>query len=125
MKFRSFHILAALFAFTFALPADAATKKSTATTQKKSSPPRAKPVEKPDPIEPFSAPEDGNPPAISAASAIVLDADTGKVLHQVNADEERQVASTQKLLTALIIAESGNLDESVRVTQSDTLAEPS
>ena len=106
--FRSLQILSALLAFTLAQPADAATKKSAPTPQKKASPPRAARVEKPEPVEPFSASADGSPPAISAASAIVLDADTGQVLHQVNADEERQVASTQKLLTALIIAESGN-----------------
>src|SRR4029434_2226834 len=35
------------------------------------------------------------------------------------------VASTQKLLTALIVAESGGLDEIVTVKPSDTWAEPS
>ena len=125
MTFRTIQIFATLVAFTFAQPADAATKKPAATAQKKPTAPKAKPVEKPEPLEPFSAAEDGSPPFISAASAIVLDADTGQVLHQVNADDARAVASTQKLLTALIIAESGDLDGRVRVDYSDTLAEPS
>ena len=126
MHFRTIHILAALFAFAFAQPADAATKKKpAASAQKKTSVANETLFEKPQPLEPFSAAEDGSPPLISAASAIVLDADSGQVLHQVNADDTRAVASTQKLLTALIIAESGNLDERVRVETSDTLAEPS
>ena len=125
MILRTIPAIAALFAFAFALPADAATKKRSAPAQAKSAIPRAKAVEKPEPMEPFSAAEDGSPPVVSAASAILLDADTGQVLHQINADQARAVASTQKLLTALIIAESGNLDARVRVETSDTLAEPS
>ena len=61
---------------------------------------------------------------VTAGSAIVVDAATGKVLHEVNADQHRPVASTQKLLTALIVAESGDLDQKIRVEASDTLAEP-
>ena len=125
MTFRTLPVFAALFAFIFAVPVDAATKKRPASTQKTPVAPRAKAVEKSAPIEPYTSAEDGSPPQITAASAIVLDADSGQVLHQVNADQARQVASTQKLLTALIIAESGNLDERVRVEASDTWAEPS
>ena len=69
--------------------------------------------------------EEGRAPVISAASYIVLDADTGRVLHEHNADAARPVASTQKLLTGLIVAEDGGLDKSVRVAASDTWAEPS
>jgi D-alanyl-D-alanine carboxypeptidase (penicillin-binding protein 5/6) len=54
-----------------------------------------------------------------------VDARTGDVLHEKNADQLRPVASTQKLLTALIVAESGNLDGVVTVKPSDTQAEPS
>jgi D-alanyl-D-alanine carboxypeptidase (penicillin-binding protein 5/6) len=66
-----------------------------------------------------------SPPRVTAGSVIVLDAANGQVLHEVNADEPRQVASTQKLLTALIVAEDGNLDAPLRVEKTDTLAEPS
>lgn len=63
-------------------------------------------------------------PKVAAGSAIVVDAETGQVLHAVNADQERPVASTQKLLTALIIAEAGDLQRKVKVQTSDTQAEP-
>ena len=43
-------------------------------------------------------------PKTSAASVIVEDANTGKILYEKNADQIRPAASTQKLLTALIVA---------------------
>jgi D-alanyl-D-alanine carboxypeptidase (penicillin-binding protein 5/6) len=63
-------------------------------------------------------------PAIHAKSAILIDADSGRTLFQKNADEPRQVASTQKLLTALIIAERGDLEGMVVIAPSDTFVEP-
>src|SRR5205823_11267216 len=45
-------------------------------------------------------------PKVSAASVIVVDANSGKILYEKNADQIRPAASTQKLLTALIVAES-------------------
>ena len=63
-------------------------------------------------------------PVTHAASVMVLDARTGQVIYQKNADEHRPAASTQKLLTALIVAESGNLNAQVTVDVSDTWAEP-
>lgn len=74
------------------------------------------------PVEPESL---GGIPRIHAASAILIDAQSGKVLHSVNADQERAVASTQKLMTALLVAESGGLDKTVQIEPSDTWAEPS
>ena len=66
----------------------------------------------------------GAVPNTRANSVMVVDARTGAVLHEKNADQPRPAASTQKLLTALIIAETGYLDRPVRVEQSDTFAEP-
>jgi D-alanyl-D-alanine carboxypeptidase (penicillin-binding protein 5/6) len=63
-------------------------------------------------------------PPIRAASAILIDARTGRTLYQKNADEPRQVASTQKLVTALIIAEQDPLDGPVRISREDTSVEP-
>lgn len=63
-------------------------------------------------------------PEITAKSAILLDANTGKVLYTKNDTAQRPVASTQKLLTALIVAESGDLEKNVKIESSDTNCEP-
>jgi D-alanyl-D-alanine carboxypeptidase (penicillin-binding protein 5/6) len=63
-------------------------------------------------------------PRTRAASVIVEDARTGDVLYEKNADAPRAAASTQKLLTALIVSEEGFLDRQVTVQTVDTLAEP-
>ena len=66
----------------------------------------------------------GRIPITRAKSVIIIDARTGQTLYEKNADEARAAASTQKLLTALIVAERGFLDEPVTVQHVDTLAEP-
>jgi D-alanyl-D-alanine carboxypeptidase (penicillin-binding protein 5/6) len=63
-------------------------------------------------------------PKTRAASVLVADARTGEVLYEKNADAQRAAASTQKLLTALIVAEEGYLDQHITVQTVDTLAEP-
>lgn len=65
-----------------------------------------------------------DPPTISARSAVLFDANTGRVILKHNPDEKRAVASTQKLLTALIIAESGDLSRMVTIKEIDTAVEP-
>jgi D-alanyl-D-alanine carboxypeptidase (penicillin-binding protein 5/6) len=62
---------------------------------------------------------------VHAKAAILVDVQSGRVLHSVNADEPRAVASTQKLMTALLVAEGGGLDKTVKIEASDTWAEPS
>ncbi len=66
----------------------------------------------------------GVPPEIEAGRAIVVDAASGEVLFDRNADEPGPVASIQKLLTALIVAEAGDLEEPVTIAAEDTEAEP-
>src|SRR5207244_106092 len=68
--------------------------------------------------------QSGAVPNTRANSVMVVDARTGAVLHEKNADQPRPAASTQKLLTALIVAETGYLDRPVRVEPIDTFAEP-
>lgn len=48
---------------------------------------------------------------VSAQAAILMEAQTGKVLYTKNENEKRPIASTTKILTALLCLESGNLDE--------------
>lgn len=64
------------------------------------------------------------PPPISAESAIVIDAHTGRILAGKNPDQARAVASTQKLMTALLAVEAGPLDTPVTIQLSDTTPEP-
>jgi serine-type D-Ala-D-Ala carboxypeptidase (penicillin-binding protein 5/6) len=66
----------------------------------------------------------GSIPRTTANSVIVINVSNGQVLYEKNADAIRAPASTTKLLTGLIVAESGNLDRTVTVQQTDTLAEP-
>lgn len=63
-------------------------------------------------------------PQTRAKAVLVVDAKTGDVFYEKNADQQRAAASTQKLLTALLIAERGFLDQSVVVAPVDTRAEP-
>ena len=99
----------------------AKTSKSTHTRSHRA---RAKSKETPETIP---APTEFTPegiPKTSAVSVIVVDANSGKTLYEKNPDQFRAPASTQKLLTALIVAESGFLDRQVTVQPTDTMAEP-
>lgn len=63
------------------------------------------------PIVSFCATE---PPVIQAETAVVIDAKTGQVLYDKNMNEQREPASTTKVMTALLALE--NLDLSTTVT---------
>ena len=65
-----------------------------------------------------------DPPVITAKSAVLFDANTGRVILKKNEDEKRPVASTQKLLTAYIIANAGDLSNLVTIKEGDTNCEP-
>lgn len=49
-----------------------------------------------------------SPPELSAVSAVLMDAESGRVLFEQNAYEERAIASITKLMTALVAVESGH-----------------
>lgn len=57
-------------------------------------------------------------------SACVMDALTGRMLYEHNARQARQVASTQKLVTAMVVLEHSNLNSTLVVEESDTHADP-
>jgi serine-type D-Ala-D-Ala carboxypeptidase (penicillin-binding protein 5/6) len=100
-----------------AVPAGAAPQTKKKTPAKK---PAATTTQASPPASSFT----GDPPKVRAASVLVIDAKTGRVLHEKNPDQLRPPASTQKLLTALLVAEAGDLDREIRIVASDTWAEP-
>lgn len=65
-----------------------------------------------------------NAPTIRAQSWILLDAISGEHLASQAPDKARPVASTQKLLTALVVLDAGDLEKPVRVQAADTRVEP-
>ncbi len=63
-------------------------------------------------------------PQVSAERVIVVDAASDEVLWEKNADKRGAIASTTKLLTALLVVEAGDLDKIITVEQSDTQCAP-
>jgi D-alanyl-D-alanine carboxypeptidase (penicillin-binding protein 5/6) len=61
---------------------------------------------------------------IGAESILIVDGDTGKVLLEKAANRPREIASVQKLLSAMIIVEAGDLDKPVTVTAADASCQP-
>lgn len=65
-------------------------------------------------------------PPVSAVSAILVDADSGRVLFQSNPNEQRLIASITKLMTALVAVEAtDDLQQAVKVKAEWTQAEGS
>ena len=69
------------------------------------------------PSKKLPAPNVPRPPVLVPVShsqyAILVDGVTGKVLWQRNSDKPRAIASTTKMLTAILLLEKGNLDDIV------------
>ncbi|NLM10022.1 MAG: D-alanyl-D-alanine carboxypeptidase [Clostridiaceae bacterium] len=55
---------------------------------------------------------------INARSAIVMDFESGRVLFEKNAYQKRPMASTTKVMTAIVALENGNLDDHVTVSRN-------
>ncbi len=53
----------------------------------------------------------GTAPTVSARSALLMEAESGDVLYEKNADEPLLIASTTKILTALLVLERCDLEE--------------
>ena len=86
---------------------------------------RAEPARAPVANAPNAAPVwPANAPSLVAQSAIMIDARNGEVIFQKNADVHRPPASTQKLLTALLVSRRGGLDGPLTVMPEDTHVEP-
>jgi D-alanyl-D-alanine carboxypeptidase/D-alanyl-D-alanine carboxypeptidase (penicillin-binding protein 5/6) len=50
------------------------------------------------------------PPTVSAKSAVLIDRDSGRILFSQNENEKLPMASTTKIMTTLLLLESGDLD---------------
>ena len=54
----------------------------------------------------------------SAAAAILMEAESGRVLYAQRPDEPMKIASTTKIMTALVAIETCSLEEQVEVTRA-------
>ena len=76
-------------------------------------------------VSPRPLPIASGAPPIHAASYVLIDATTGANLASRNCDQRRAVASIQKLVTALVVLDSGNLSRRVEIASTDIAVEPS
>jgi serine-type D-Ala-D-Ala carboxypeptidase (penicillin-binding protein 5/6) len=60
----------------------------------------------------------GAPPGVKAKGAVLADAVTGQVLWSRDPGTERPMASVTKVMTALVVLESGSLDQEIRVPKA-------
>ncbi len=63
--------------------------------------------------------------SVSAQAAIVINAGTGEVLFEKNADSQMLIASTTKIMTALVVLENCALDDMVKITSESANVEGS
>ena len=68
---------------------------------------------------------DSNSPSVSSPVTLLMEADSGRVLFDNNGYERRYPASTTKMLTAILVIENCDLDDSVTVTNSAISQVPS
>lgn len=62
-------------------------------------------------------------PNVSSPSAILMDAKSGRILYEKDADIKRFPASTTKIMTAILCIEHGNLDDMVTIGTNPSLVE--
>lgn len=53
--------------------------------------------------------------AISATSSIAMDLNTGRIFHKNNINEEKLIASTTKIMTAIVAIENSDINETITV----------
>lgn len=58
--------------------------------------------------------------SVPSNNAILIDQDSGRILYSKRINEKRLIASTTKIMTAVIAIESGKLDNNVTIDESDT-----
>ncbi len=63
----------------------------------------------------FSIASEYNAPPVNGKSGILLESESGRILYSNNEHQRLPIASTTKIMTALLALEHGNLDEKVKV----------
>lgn len=58
-----------------------------------------------------------NQPTIVAEAGIIMDYDTGEIIYEKNANDKMYLASTTKLMTAILFAEHNSKNDSITYTQ--------
>ncbi len=66
-----------------------------------------------------------SPPDVSAESCILMDAQSGTVIYEKNPDSRMLIASTTKIMTALVALENGSPDDVVEIKPEWTAVEGS
>jgi D-alanyl-D-alanine carboxypeptidase (penicillin-binding protein 5/6) len=93
-----------------------ASERATAAAAARTSPPAG-----PSPSRRAAGPEIqaiGTPSQVKAKGAVLADAATGQVLWARDANTERPMASVTKVMTALLVLQSGHLDRQIRVPKA-------
>lgn len=57
------------------------------------------------------------PPAINAQAAVVVEESSGRVLYEKNATQKRSIASTTKIMTAIVALENADIDEEIVISK--------
>ena len=115
-------MIAASLAAHSSLAVETKKKKSASSTKpvspapKKADPDRFQSQSPPSPLPPE---QPGDALGLAARGAICINAGTGEVVFENNADEAFYPASTTKMMTALLVIESGNLDGEVVIQNED------
>lgn len=68
--------------------------------------------------EPVETKDENGFPIITCQSAIVMDAKTGQVIYEKDAYSKQYPASTTKLMTALVILEQGNMNDTLTMSEN-------
>ena len=62
---------------------------------------------------------------VSAKGAILIEADSGEIVYEKNIAQKMPMASTTKIMTAILVIEGGNLNKSVKIPKEATMIEGS
>jgi len=70
-----------------------------------------------DVLDADSSNDEEKPPVINALAAVVVEESTGRILYSKNALQKRSIASTTKIMTALVALENANVEDEVTISK--------